>query len=160
MPIPDFVAQLRRSVGHDLLWLPSVTAVVVDETGRILLNRRRDTGLWSAISGILEPGEQPAAGIVREVFEETGVRVVPEYVSSVYAEPPLIHLNRDRSQYLNVTFRCRPVGGEAKVNDDESIDVAWFSPAELPALNTATHLLIEHALSDSTDCRFVCPDGE
>jgi 8-oxo-dGTP pyrophosphatase MutT (NUDIX family) len=72
---PGFVSALRAAVGPDvLLWLPGVNAIVRDEAGRVLLHRRSDTGEWSLLSGILEPGEDPAAGVVREVEEETGVR--------------------------------------------------------------------------------------
>ncbi|MGO1336794.1 MAG: NUDIX domain-containing protein, partial [Cellulosimicrobium funkei] len=73
MPIPDFVAALRSRVGTDLLWMPGVSGVVVDDAGRVLLGQRADSGQWAVISGILEPGEDPAVGLAREVLEETGV---------------------------------------------------------------------------------------
>src|SRR5450756_1873189 len=62
MPIPDFVLALRSHIGKELLWMPGVSAVVVHEDGRLLLGRRADNGLWAVVSGILEPGEQPAVG--------------------------------------------------------------------------------------------------
>ncbi|MGH8967712.1 MAG: NUDIX domain-containing protein, partial [Actinomycetes bacterium] len=62
MPIPPFVAALRAHVGHDLLWLPGVSGVVLDDEGRLLLGRRADNGLWAGVSGILDPGEDPAVG--------------------------------------------------------------------------------------------------
>ena len=74
MPTPDFILRLREKIGHDLLWLPGVTAVVLDDRNRVLLGRRADNGRWTLITGILEPGEQPAVGVVREVLEETGHR--------------------------------------------------------------------------------------
>ncbi|MER6521833.1 NUDIX domain-containing protein [Streptomyces sp. NPDC001553] len=78
--IPDLVSDLRKAVGPDcLLWLPGVVGVVLDEHGRVLLQRRSAAGLWTPLSGILEPGEAPAAGVVREVAEETGVRVRPDH---------------------------------------------------------------------------------
>ncbi|WP_143669250.1 NUDIX domain-containing protein, partial [Streptomyces rochei] len=59
MATPDFIRDLRTTAGHQLLWLPGVTAVVFDEEGRVLLCRRSDNGRWSLIGGIPEPGEQP-----------------------------------------------------------------------------------------------------
>ena len=53
--------------------MPGVSAVVVHDDGRLLLGRRSDNGLWAVVSGILEPGEQPAHAAVREVLEEGGV---------------------------------------------------------------------------------------
>src|SRR5665648_218290 len=70
MPIPDFVLALRSHVGHELLWMPGVSAVVVHEDGRLLLGRRADNGLWAVVSGILEPGEQPALAAVREALDD------------------------------------------------------------------------------------------
>ncbi|MCZ9341240.1 NUDIX hydrolase, partial [Streptomyces sp. TRM76130] len=52
MPTPDFIRTLRATAGHQLLWLPGVTALVFDDDGRVLLNRRSDTRRWSVIGGI------------------------------------------------------------------------------------------------------------
>jgi hypothetical protein len=38
-------------------------------------------------------------------------------------------------QYLELVFRCRPVGGCAQVNDDESVAVGWHGLSDLPARN-------------------------
>ena len=133
MPIPEFVSRLRAHVGTELLWLPGVSAVVLDDDGRVLLGRRADNGRWAVISGILEPGEQPAVAIVREVLEETGVQAVVEGLAAVdTGSDVVVYPNGDRAQYLDLTFLCRAVGGEARVADDESTDVGWFAPDALP----------------------------
>lgn len=147
MPTPDFILALREHVGHDLLWLTGVTAIVVGDDGRVLLHQRSDTGEWSLVSGILEPGEQPAHAVVREAYEETGVHVVVERITSVVTDPPASYPNGDRVQFLDIAFRCRPVGGEARVNDDESLAVAWFAPDELPELRPHHRQRLEHALN-------------
>jgi 8-oxo-dGTP pyrophosphatase MutT (NUDIX family) len=149
MPTPDFISTLRASAGHQLLWLPGVTALVFDDEGRVLLNRRSDTGKWSLIGGIPEPGEQPAACAVREVFEETAVRCVAERVVLVQALDQVRYDNGDVCQYMDTTFLCRAVGGEARVNDDESLDVGWFSLDALPDLNEFGLFRIKQALSDA-----------
>src|SRR5690606_10557191 len=113
MPVPEFVAALRAHVGHDLLWLPGVSGVVLDDDGRLLLGRRADTGRWAVPSGILEPGEEPAAGLVREVLEETGVDVVVDALVSVTVTDPVDYPNGDRSQHLDLCFLCRPVSALA-----------------------------------------------
>ena len=69
MPTPEYILSLREKIGHDLLWLPGATAVVLHE-GRILLGRRSDNGNWAPITGIVDPGEEPAATAVRECLEE------------------------------------------------------------------------------------------
>ncbi|WP_369194028.1 NUDIX hydrolase [Streptomyces djakartensis] len=148
MATPDFIRTLRASAGHQLLWLPGVTALVLDDEGRVLLNRRADTRKWSVLGGIPDPGEQPAACAVREVYEETGVHCVAERVVLVQALRPVTYENGDICQYMDITFRCRAVGGEARVNDDESLDVAWFDVDALPELDEFGLFRIKQALSD------------
>lgn len=65
MATPDFVLSLREKIGTAPLWLAGVTAVVVrgDET---LLVRRADSGAWTPVTGIVDPGEHPADAAVRE----------------------------------------------------------------------------------------------
>ncbi|MFC3571964.1 NUDIX domain-containing protein [Streptomyces yaanensis] len=149
MATPEFIRTIRASAGRQLLWLPGVAAIVFDDDGRVLLARRADTRAWSVIGGIPEPGEQPAACAVREVYEETAVRCVPERVVLVQALDPVTYPNGDMCQYMDITFRCRAVGGEARVNDDESLEVGWFSVDALPELNEFGLLRIKQALSDA-----------
>lgn len=138
MPIPPFIAELRAKVGTDMLWLTGVTAVVLDDEGRVLLAQRADTGLWALISGILEPGEQPALAMVREIKEETGVDAAVDVLYAVDVTDPVTYPNGDRTQYLDLLFLAHATGGEAHPADDESIAVGWFLPGELPE-NTGHH---------------------
>ena len=150
MPTPDFVLALRSLVGNELLWMPGVSAVVVHEDGRLLLGRRADNGLWAVVSGILEPGEQPALAAVREVLEETGILAVVEGLAAVASDPDTVRYeNGDRAQYLDLTFLCRAVGGgDPWVADDESTAVGWFEAAALPEpLSRSSRTRIAHALA-------------
>ncbi|MFF5080433.1 NUDIX domain-containing protein [Actinoplanes sp. NPDC000266] len=134
MPIPEFVVALRSKVGHDPLPLPGVIAVVLDDRGWVLLVRRSDSHEWALTTGCLEPGEQPAAGAVREVREETGVDVKAERLLAVEALDLSVAPNGDQIHWLAIGVQCRALGGEAHVNDDESVEVAWFEPAAVPPL--------------------------
>jgi 8-oxo-dGTP pyrophosphatase MutT (NUDIX family) len=135
MATPPFVAELRSLVGHRPLWLSTAAAVVLGGEGHVLLGRRTDTGRWALPGGIIDPAEQPADAAVRECFEETGVMVVPEALTSVSVSPPRIYANGDQVRYLELTFRCRAVGGEARVNDEESLEVRWHPLDALPELD-------------------------
>ena len=154
MPIPDFVVELRRHVGHAELWLPGVTAVV--RRGReVLLVRRSDNGEWSPVTGIVDPGEEPAACAAREVREETGVVVRVDRLASTSVMRDVVHANGDRAAYLDICFACSWVSGEARVADDESVEVGWFDAEELPPMRAELRARIEAALSDEERARFV-----
>jgi 8-oxo-dGTP pyrophosphatase MutT (NUDIX family) len=115
-----------------MLWLPGASAVVVNSDGHLLLGRRSDTFQWALISGILEPGEQPADAIVREVFEEAGILIRAEAVTSLSTDEPVLYQNGDWAQYLNITFLCSVAQGEAFAADDENVEIGWFAPDALP----------------------------
>ncbi|MGN2641226.1 NUDIX hydrolase [Nocardia takedensis] len=148
MATPDFIHTIRASAGTQLLWLPGVSAVVRDDAGRILLGRRADNGHWSVLAGMPEPGEQPAACAVREVYEETAVHCVVERVVLVRALPPHTYPNGDICQFMDITVACRAVGGEARVNDDESLEVGWFAPEDLPDLREHDRFRIARTLAE------------
>ncbi|WP_300768195.1 NUDIX domain-containing protein [uncultured Bifidobacterium sp.] len=136
MTTPTFITELRAYIGHRPLWLSGVTAYVEDETGHVLLGRRSDTAEWALVSGIVEPGENPADTVIREVAEETGVDVVVDALASVSSSStPVVYPNGDITRYLDLTFQCHAAPGgrhDARVGDDESLDVGWFDRNELP----------------------------
>lgn len=156
MPIPPFVAELRSMVGTHRLWLPGVTAVV-RRGGEILLTHRADDGEWAPVTGIVDPGEEPAVAAAREAMEEANVAVTVDRLAAVSVVPDVVYGNGDRSSYLDLTFACTWVGGEARVNDDENLDVRWWPVDGLPPMTPSTLQRIEAALADETAARFTPP---
>lgn len=141
MATPDFIVRLREKIGHDPLWLVGVTAYIEDDEGRVLLGRRADSGKWALISGINEPGEDPADTAVREAYEEAAVVVEPLALASVKADKHLVtYVNGDQTRYLDLLFVCRAQSTDEAphVNDDESLAVGWFSLDGLPEPLTAS----------------------
>lgn len=158
MPASPYVKKLRARVGHDLILFPTVSAVVLNDAGEILLGQRADNRRWALIAGMMDPGEQPAEAMLREVYEETGVRAKVERLIGV-ATHETVYPNGDRCQMVNTWFRCRAAGGEARVNDEESIAVGWFAPDALPELSRMAMLRIRVALDDDAPPWFA-PPGE
>lgn len=154
MPTPQFVLDLREKVGHDLLWLTTAMGAVFDESGRVLLARRADNGRWTLPGGIIDPAEHPADAAVREVYEETGVIAVPDSLTSVTVSGQHTYPNGDRVQYLEFCFRCRPAGGEARVNDTESVEVGWYALDALPDLPAPMAAVLATALQQRADAAF------
>jgi ADP-ribose pyrophosphatase YjhB (NUDIX family) len=115
--------------------VPAVSAVVTASDGRIVLQRRRDNDLWALPGGGMEIGESVCAATIREVEEETGLRVEPLYVIGVYSDPEHVFAYDDgevRQEY-SVCVACRVIGGELAASD-ESTDVGLFTADEIGAL--------------------------
>jgi 8-oxo-dGTP pyrophosphatase MutT (NUDIX family) len=133
MATPEFVLALREHIGHAPLWLSGVTAIVL-RADEVLLVRRSDNGAWTPITGIIDPGEEPADAAAREALEEAGIEVAVERLAKVHVMPELQYGNGDRVQYLDLVFRCRWVSGEPHPADDECSDARWFPLAALSEL--------------------------
>jgi 8-oxo-dGTP diphosphatase len=142
-----YVRRLRELVGHDLLMFPTVSAVVVNGDGALLLCQRADNLVWGIPAGMMDPGEQPADAVVREVLEETGVEIAIDRLAGV-ALHEVVYPNGDLCHMLNTWFRAHPVGGHARVNDDESAAVGWFPRDALPEVSDYTRHSIETGLKD------------
>ncbi len=164
MPTPPYILNIRKKIGHDLLFMAGVTAVVVNEAHEVLLQRRSDNGRWDMPSGILDPGEEPAAAVAREVWEETGLNVIPERIVGVYSGADYLvrYSNDDQVIYLDIVFACKPVGGEPHVHDEESLEVGYFPLDALPPISDWRIVCIQQALRNDprADFRFSGTEGE
>ena len=157
MPVPEFVLGLRRHIGTAPLWLPGVTAVIRRGDGdftQLLLIRRADNHQWAPVTGIIDPGEQPAAAARREAREETGVHITVDRLAWVAAQPLTTHANGDLAYYLDHTFACTWLSGDPYPADEESLDAAWVSPNQLPPMAAAHHARIDWVLADDPVTRF------
>ncbi|MFD0272740.1 NUDIX hydrolase [Kitasatospora sp. NPDC127111] len=115
--------------------VPAASVVVVDATGRVLLQRRTDNGMWALPGGKMELGESLADCGVRETREETGIDVEITGIVGTYTNPGHVFAYDDGEvrQEFSVCLLGRPVGGTLRVSD-ESSEVAWFSPEEVDGL--------------------------
>ncbi|MET7278843.1 NUDIX domain-containing protein [Kribbella sp. NPDC005582] len=116
--------------------IPACNMAVVDDSGRILLQRRRDTGQWALPGGAQELGETPSACAIRECMEETGVTAEITGLLGVFSDPGHIvrYDDGETRQEFEITMTGRPVAGEPTINEEAS-DVAWFTFEELAELD-------------------------
>jgi ADP-ribose pyrophosphatase YjhB (NUDIX family) len=135
--IAAHIARLRAVVGHELLLLPSVSVLPVDEEGRVLLVRHagHDDG-WSVLGGAVDVGESPAAAAVREAREEISADIRLVRLVDVLGGPDyeVSYPNGDRTAYVTAVYEARIVKGSAVPGDGELSELAWFTPGELPGL--------------------------
>ena len=160
MPIPPYIKHIREKIGTDLLMVVGASAVVVNDSGEILLHRRSDNGKWSLPGGSVDPGEQPADAAVREVYEETGIKVVPLRLCGVYSGPDLLFTYADGSHtaITSIVFLCKPVGGAPRLDDDETLEIGYFAPDNLPASLLSNHVQrIHDALKEQPEAAFQRP---
>ena len=134
MPMSSYVQSIRARIGQDFLLLPGVTAVIRDGE-RFLLARHAHSGLWSLIGGGVEPDEDPADAVDREVFEETGARIRITRVIGAYGGEPLAvtYPNGDQVGYVTIAYECELLS-EATPDLDEITELGWFSRAAIFAL--------------------------
>ncbi|GAA4767446.1 NUDIX hydrolase [Microbacterium gilvum] len=157
MATPEFILRLREKIGTELLWLTGATAVVLRGEGdarEVLLVRRADNGRLTPVTGIVDPGEQPAVAAVREVLEEADVVAEAEALVWVNTLPPMVYPNGDRSQYLDLVFRCRYVSGDPRPADGENSEAFWRRVDDLADVDGEMRERIRMAVDGSDRARF------
>jgi ADP-ribose pyrophosphatase YjhB (NUDIX family) len=67
--------------------VPACGVLTVDDQGRLLLQRRRDTGQWALPMGKMELGETPSQCAIRETRKETGITVELTGILGIFSDP-------------------------------------------------------------------------
>ncbi|MEC0668324.1 NUDIX domain-containing protein [Priestia flexa] len=112
-----------------------VAGIIFDKTQRVLLMKRADNGLWGIPSGHVEPGETVEEAIIREISEETGLKVKVNRLIGVYSDPVsqvFSYPNGKVSHFITTCFECEVVGGTLIRENEETLDVNYFDFNHLP----------------------------
>ncbi|MFD7977513.1 NUDIX hydrolase [Streptomyces sp. NPDC059071] len=132
--------------------VPSVTVVVRDVRGHLLLIHKTDNGLWALPGGGHDIGERIGDTAVREVEEETGIHVKVDNIVGLYTDPDhvLAYDDGEVRQQFSICFRAHPVGGALRTSS-ESKEVRWVDPADLDDLDIhpSMRLRIAHGLDET-----------
>ena len=132
---------LERDYERALGVRPSVSAVIVDRRGRLLLQQRSDGGQWGLPGGSVEIGESVTDAVIREVHEETGLTVGVRRMIGVYSDPGLQVVRYPDGNvwhYVNVCFECAVRGGEL-TTCDETLALRYFVLGRLPSTLLPNH---------------------
>jgi len=118
--------------------IPCVGAIVTDGEGRLLMIKRGHepgAGLWSIPGGRIEPGETDAEAVVREMIEETGLKVQVGRLIGRVQRPGLNGAVIDIRDYAATV-----TGGTLRPGDDAA-DARWVAPGELRSLEITEGLI-------------------
>ncbi len=140
-----YIEELRSIVGHrPLIFVGSVT-IIIDQSGRLLLQLRKfPNGYWGIPGGLMELGESTEEVAKREVTEETGLIVDHLNLINVYSGPQnfVKAENGDEFFVVTVAYYTEEYKGTLSVNDSESIKFEFFYPNELPNNIVKSHKVI------------------
>jgi 8-oxo-dGTP pyrophosphatase MutT (NUDIX family) len=111
--------EIERVFRGDLNWrtpFVGVAAAIFNSKGRLLVVQRSDNGLWNMPGGAADVGETPSAGAVREVWEETGLRVRPTRLIGAFDGPSIGSTSPVHLYHLD--FLCEVIGGELTLTSE------------------------------------------
>jgi ADP-ribose pyrophosphatase YjhB (NUDIX family) len=111
--------------------LVGVGGVVIDRDRALLIRRGHEPlkGEWSIPGGMLELGEELAAGVRRELKEETGLDVEPLECILVF-DRIMRKGERVKYHYVIIDYLCRKKGGRLRP-DSDVIDARWVRRKDL-----------------------------
>lgn len=130
----SYAGRLRALVGDRLLKLPGACVLIEDERGRILLEQTRGRQDWRLVGGLAEERESMLQCAVREVWEETGLRVRGLTPYGYCDNPDFIGAlpNGHVLHALTMLFHTTSFTGELCPNPEELIACRWFVRDALP----------------------------
>ena len=125
--------------------IPSITAdgILIKDNQILLVQRKNEPfkGKWALPGGFVEYGEKTEETVVREVFEETGLKTKIRGLAGVYSDP-----KRDpRGHTITVAYVLEMSGGRLEAGDDAS-DVKFFKVNKLPVLSFDHKVIINEAV--------------
>jgi ADP-ribose pyrophosphatase YjhB (NUDIX family) len=129
----------------------ATSAVVADGQGRILMQRRADSGNWALPGGGMEMGESLTDSVIREVREETGYEIEVRGMVGTYTDPRhiIVYSDGEVRRQFNICYTARIIGGQLTVSD-ESTEVRFVDNAalgELP-MHATQRLRLRHYLEN------------
>lgn len=130
----DYIMDLRKIVGSRPLLQTGAGVIVVDESGRVLLQRRSDNGCWDYAGGSMELGEEAEETARRELLEETGLTACSLELFGVFSGEDMhyIYPNGDEVYNVDIVYICREYAGELRPQEGEVDELRFFDGDDLP----------------------------
>lgn len=153
----SYLGKLRQVVGPRLLMVAGGRAVLERADGKILLHKRSDFDLWAFPGGSAEERESAEHAIIREVLEESGLRI-NTYEAIGFASDPnfetVIYPNGDVTQNYCLILFSNDWDGQLDDSDEETRELGFFDPFELPEMPENERRTVEKYIEWKQSGRF------
>lgn len=148
----EYIMDMRKRVGPIPLMQCGASVIVLDGQNRLLLQRRKDNGMWGYAGGAVDLYERVEDAAARELREETGLIADQLELLGVFSGPELRYTypNGDQVSIVDIVYLCRKYHGQLRPQPEEVTELAFFSPdrlpdnlftTQLPALDAVRNLL-------------------
>jgi len=137
-----YIKNIREFLGHQPIVLCTSTVIIVNSKNQILFNHRIDDNHWGLPGGIVEPAETVEEAAIREVFEETGLKVSNLQFLGVYSGLEMHHFypNDDEVYFVDSAFVTYDYEGEYKADGEETKNVGFFDLDKIPQTISSTNI--------------------
>ena len=135
----DYVKYIREMAGHEQIILNYAGCIIFNDKRQILLQKRRDSQLWGGLGGAIELNESAEEAAIREVFEESGLRVEIDSLLGIYTKYFAQYPNGDKAQSICHVFYAHIIGGELILENEESMELRFFDLNHLPKIFCKQH---------------------
>lgn len=132
--VNDYIQTMRNLIGHETLLTIGCGAIIEDELGRILLQRRTDNNTWGIPGGIMEIGETFEETVKREVLEETNLVLKDLSLFGLYSGKKgfASYPNGDQVDSVQIILFTKNYEGELNMNN-ESKELYFIAKENLPS---------------------------
>ncbi|MDR0272051.1 MAG: NUDIX domain-containing protein [Clostridiales bacterium] len=124
----------------------TATGIVFNDDGNVLMVKHKKFGKWLPPGGHIEENELPCDAVLREIFEETGVKA--RVVSATFDTDSMVEkrckelpvpltiqlqdIEGDGSHnHIDMIYLCRAENSALKPQENEIDGVGWFSPSQV-----------------------------
>lgn len=128
----DYIQNIRKKVGKDKIIL-NFTCGILNQSGKILLQKRADKGTWGLSGGAIELGESALEALVREFYEETGIEVRAEKLLNVYTKYSDSYPNGDEAQVLTILYLVSSENSISTnfLSSNETLELGFFDHGDI-----------------------------
>ncbi|MFA9414791.1 MULTISPECIES: NUDIX hydrolase [unclassified Streptococcus] len=132
----NYIKNIRKKVGHDKIIL-NFSCGILQNCGRILLQKRSDKGTWGLPGGAIELGESASEALIREYYEETGLKIKPLKLLNVYTKYTDCYPNGDEAQVITILYEVFSEDCNISIdyNNDETLELKYFNYDEIKRIS-------------------------